>query len=26
MRYFTDTEILYIAFSQKTPAETRDLD
>ena len=24
--YFTDTDTLYIVFSQKTPAETRDLD
>ncbi|MFN6068211.1 MAG: DUF2283 domain-containing protein, partial [Pseudanabaena sp.] len=26
IRYFADTDTLYIVFSQKTPAETRDLD
>ncbi len=26
IRYFTDTDTLYIVFSQKAPAETRDLD
>ena len=25
IRYFADTDTLYIGFSQKTPAETRDL-
>ncbi|MFN9240727.1 MAG: DUF2283 domain-containing protein [Pseudanabaena sp.] len=25
-RYFADTDTLYIVFSQKAPAETRDLD
>ncbi|MFN9667751.1 MAG: DUF2283 domain-containing protein, partial [Pseudanabaena sp.] len=24
IRYFADTDTLYIVFSQKTPAETRD--
>jgi uncharacterized protein YuzE len=26
IRYFADTDTLYIVFSQKTSAETRDLD
>jgi len=26
IRCFADTDTLYIVFSQKTPAETRDLD
>ena len=26
IRYFADTDTLYIVFSQKAPAETRDLD
>lgn len=26
IRYCADTDTLYIVFSQKTPAETRDLD
>ena len=26
IRYFADTDTLYIVFSQKTPVETRDLD
>lgn len=26
IRYFADTDTLYIVFSQKTPMETRDLD
>ena len=26
IRYFADTDTLYIVFSQKTPAETQDLD
>jgi uncharacterized protein YuzE len=26
IRYFADTDTLYIVFSQKMPAETRDLD
>ena len=26
IRYFTDTDTLYIVFSQKMPSETRDLD
>jgi len=26
IRYFADTDTLYIVFSQKPPAETRDLD
>jgi uncharacterized protein YuzE len=26
IKYFADSDTLYIIFSQKTPAETRDLD